>query len=101
MTDSLVIDLEIECDECPCERADNVASLFISNVVSTPNLFVYWTTQSCPHKCKEITYCFEPDRIPKDMESDKLAQECSVLNMTKQDAFSPSNLIFIYFLNNF
>nr|CAH0109134.1 unnamed protein product [Daphnia galeata] len=76
LTDSLVIDLEIECDECPCERADNVASLFISN--------------SCPHKCQEITYCLEPDRIPKDMESDKLDQECSVLNMTKQDAFSPT-----------
>ncbi|EFX68653.1 hypothetical protein DAPPUDRAFT_301280 [Daphnia pulex] len=68
LTDSLVIDLEIECDECPCERADSV---------------------SCPHQCDELTYCLEPSRIPKELESDKIAQECSKFNMTKDDPSSP------------
>ncbi|XP_032788871.2 integrin beta-PS [Daphnia magna] len=68
LTDSLIIDLDIECDQCPCERADNV---------------------SCPTSCKEITYCVEPGRIPPDEDADKIAFECSLLNVTKDDEFSP------------
>lgn len=48
--------------------------------------------QSCPTSCKEITYCVEPGRIPPDEDADKIAFECSLLNVTKDDEFSPSML---------
>ena len=67
---------------------------FISSVL-LPRHKIYLfaeQTQSCPHQCQEITYCLEPNRIPKEMESDQIAQECGKLNMTKNEGFSPSNL---------
>jgi hypothetical protein len=72
--------------------------LFISKCYWHLDTNIYWfddqQTQSCPHQCDELTYCLEPSRIPKELlESDKIAQECSKFNMTKDDPSSPGKFI--------
>lgn len=43
-----------------------------------------------------MMYCVEPERVPQNEDADKIALECSALNVTKDDEFSPSiiNTIF-------